>query len=62
MMIRLSDKLYVASDQIASVELNSYNSAIIVTMKNGQNHSYEVGYRESIFTALTNLVSKIDKE
>lgn len=60
MMIKLSDELYVASDQIASIEINSYRTGIIVTMKDGQRYSYEIGYNKSVFKTLDELATKIN--
>jgi hypothetical protein len=61
-MIKLSDKLYVAEDEIAEVTLSTYHDSILVKMKSGDVHNKDLEYgRVSIYTQLANFVAEIDK-
>ena len=60
MLIKLSDHLYVAEDEISKIELNSYRTSISVIMKNGQRYSHDIGYNKSPFIAINELVQQIN--
>jgi len=60
MMIKISDLMYVASDEISRVEVNAYRNGLSITMKDGTTHGYEVGHGKSVYTALDELIAKIN--
>lgn len=61
-MIKISDDLYVAAEQIAEVGLSSRRDMIFIRMKSGDNHSYYVPFGVSAFTSLDQLAKQIDEE
>ena len=61
-MIKITDELYVAAEQIAEVGLSSRRDKIFVRMKSGDCHESYVPYGISAFTSLDQLAKKIDEE
>lgn len=59
-MIKLTDKLYVAEDQISEVALDYYGEHIKVTMKSGEIHTKTTEYGRSIYTQLDEFVKEIN--
>ena len=59
-MIKISDSMYVSSDEISRVEVNAYRTALKITMTDGTTHSYKVEYGKSVYTALDEFVAKIN--
>lgn len=61
-MIKLSDGKYVATDQIAELEVSCYGTHIDVRLKDGSMRSYSPGYGESVYRALDRLVKEVNEE
>jgi hypothetical protein len=59
-MIKLSDKLYVAEDQISEVALDYYGEHIKVTMKSGEMHTKSTEYGRSIYKQLEEFIEEIN--
>jgi len=62
MMIKISDLMYISSDEISRIEVNSYRNGIKITMKDGTSHGYEVEYGASVYKELDKLVEKINSK
>ena len=60
MLIKLSDGCYIAHDHIAEVTVNSHREHIVVRTKDGIGLIHEPGYKQSVYNALDDLVTKIN--
>ena len=61
-MIKLSDKLYVAKDEIVEVTISNHNDRILVKTKSGNVYNKAVDLADtSIYTQLVNFVAEINK-
>jgi len=61
-MIKLSDKLYVAKDEIVEVTISNHNDRILVKTKSGNVYNKAVDLAHtSIYTQLVNFVAEIEK-
>lgn len=61
-MIKITDEVYVAASEISEVGLNSRRDRIYIRTKSGDSHTCYVPYGVTSFTALDQLVKKIDEE
>lgn len=59
-MIKITDTLYVAADEISEVSLNPYATAIHITMKSGTIHTKPLDRYVSAYTHLDNLIKEIN--
>jgi hypothetical protein len=60
MVIQLSNGIYVAADQIASIKSSYYNKYAIVTLKDGSIYEHYPQLYESVYEAIEKLVLKIN--
>lgn len=60
-MIRISQRVHLAADQIAMIETPDYSDRVIVLAKDGQRYDAEVGYRQLRFERVGELVRQIDE-
>ena len=60
-MIRISQRVHLAADQIALIETPDYSDRVIVLAKNGQRYDAEVGYRQLRHERVDELVRQVDE-
>lgn len=60
-MIKLSDELYIASNQITSIKLSHSREYIDLKMSDGSTHSCKADYGSGIYNKLKGIVNEINE-
>ena len=58
-MIKLSERVYVAASGVKSIEKSEYHEYLVVKMFDGEQHSVQADYGQSIYRKLDELVAAV---
>lgn len=60
-MVRITDKVYVAANEIVSLTVDSMNQRVEVRLRGGIYHHVPAERRESVYVLLKELITDIER-
>ncbi|WP_296271765.1 hypothetical protein [Pseudomonas sp. UBA6323] len=60
-MIRISQRVHLAADQIAMIETPEYNDRVIVLAKDGQRYDAELGWGQLRYERVDELLRQVNE-